>query len=560
MFKQTNKFKPQYLKDDGGNVTLMFALSLTTLIIAVGAAIDYASIEQRHTALQQATDSAILAAALSGETELPKLKKVTESVFDQNFRYDTNESLKAFDLKFSEDDELTLDIKIKRPTTFMKIVGVPEVYAGANSATFLKSSTPLDIALVLDRTGSMAGPNLNNLIAAAGQFVTDVEASGRDVRIAVVPFSNYVNVGTHHANMSWLDLPNMGVSGSEVECKMQSLSATSCPSVTWSGSGSGSGSGSNSGSGSSSSSSSTSTTTTTTASSSSGTSSSTSRRTTSRSTSCGRVTTIVETQSRTSGGMTTTTTTTTTSTSGSGAGTCAVTMTTGSGGTVNWSDIFSGSSGALCTISPNSPDNSSSQIEECTPKKPSENWFGCVGSRLAPYNTQAGYDGEKFPPVFNRSCGQPITELTNSYSAVRMKISDLTASGTTYIPAGLQWGWRVLDKNLPFESNDTETRQKLLILMTDGQNNRSQIGTFHNGKDNSAANSLTLNLCDNIKASGIEVATVLYSNGYTGAHTDQVLRNCASTADLTFSAGNANSLRQAFESAAEQMDEIRLIR
>lgn len=542
MLNKSIKFKTQLLQNTDGNVSIIFALSIATVAIAIGAAIDYSSIEQRHNDLQNATDSAILAAALSGETKLNKLKEVTESVFNENFEYKQNETLSIYDLQLSDTNELSLNVEIKKPTAFMKLAGIPEVSASANSATALQNSGPLDIALVLDRTGSMAGPNLSALVSAAGQFITDIEASSRDVRIAVVPFSDYVNVGTHHANLSWLDLPSTGGTGSDVECSMLSPSASTCPSVSWSGSGSGS--------------SSTSVTTTTTASGSSGTSSSTSSRTTSSSSSCGTTTSTIRTETRTSGGMTTTTTTTTTSSSG----TCSVATTSNSGGTISWSDVFSGSSGAFCTISPNPQDRSNSLVEECAPRNPSENWFGCVGSRLAPYNTQAGYDGNKFPPIYNRSCGQPITELTSHLSAVRQKISDLTASGSTYIPAGLKWGWRVLDNDVPFETSGTQPRQKLLILMTDGQNNRSQSGTLHTGNDYTAANDLTLRLCDKIKASDIKIATVLYSNNNSSHHTDQVLKNCASNSDLTFSAGNKNSLRYAFESAADRMDEIRLIR
>lgn len=542
MKKLEKTVKTNLLRNDRGNVSVIFALSVTTVIIAIGAAIDYSSLEQRDNILQNAADSAVLAAALSGETRLPELKKISESVFDQNFEYNQNESLKDFNLELSNDGILTLDVEIKKPTVFMKFAGIPEVFAQATSASNLQSETPLDIALVLDRTGSMAGSNLNGLISAAGQFITDIEASNRDIRIAVVPFSDYVNVGTHHSDMSWLDLPSSGGTGSDVECSMQSQSTTTCPSVSWSTSGSGS--------------SSTSTTTTTSPSTSTGTSSSSSTRTTSSSSSCGTVSTRVATESRTSGGTTTTTTTTTTTYSGS----CSGSTATGSGGTTSWSDVFSGSSGALCTISPDPQDNSGSLVEECRPRNTAESWFGCVGSRPAPYNAQAGYDGQKFPVVYNRTCGQAITELTDSYSAVRQKISDLTASGTTYIPAGLQWGWRVLDKDVPFETNETQSRQKLLILMTDGQNNRSQSGTLHTGTDYAAANNFTLSLCDNIKASDIKIATVLYSNRGSAVTADQVLTNCASSSDLSFTAGNQNSLRKAFESATDKMNETRLIR
>jgi len=50
----------------------------------------------------------------------------------------------------------------------------------------------------------------------------------------------------------------------------------------------------------------------------------------------------------------------------------------------------------------------------------------------------AGYDGKKIPPIFDRTCGQPIMELTDKLDEASDHISAMTASGMTYIPAGLQ--------------------------------------------------------------------------------------------------------------------------
>jgi hypothetical protein len=85
-------------------------------------------------------------------------------------------------------------------------------------------------------------------------------------------------------------------------------------------------------------------------------------------------------------------------------------------------------------------ESSGDQIEECTPKIAGENWFGCVGSRAAPYNIRAEYDGEKFPLIYDRTCGQPLTELTSNLSSIKASVSSLTASGSTYIPAGYSGG------------------------------------------------------------------------------------------------------------------------
>jgi len=63
-------------------------------------------------------------------------------------------------------------------------------------------------------------------------------------------------------------------------------------------------------------------------------------------------------------------------------------------------------------LSSDPQEDSGSSVEECTPLNTADNWFGCVGSRAAPDNAMAGYDSKKFPPIFDRTCGQPIMELT----------------------------------------------------------------------------------------------------------------------------------------------------
>ncbi|WP_427452511.1 hypothetical protein [Litorimonas sp. WD9-15] len=486
------------------------------ILAAIGAAVDYTDLEKRHSALQNASDAALLAAVSSGETELKDLRVVAENVFEENFQYKEEEALRKFDLKIENKNMLALNARLEKPTYFMKLFGNPTVYADVDTAGYLQSSAPLDIALVLDRTGSMAGTNLAGLTTAATQYISDLEADNKDVRIAVIPFSNYVNVGVNHADTSWLDLPVSSGLGSDVNCSMDNISSSSCPVPTTQPQG-------------------TTTVTTTTE-------------------VCGGTTTITTVTSGPSG-----TSTSISSSSTGPTGPCTTTTTTSNGTTSTWSDVFASTSGGFCTFSSDPTESSGSLIEECRPARLNENWFGCVGSRPGPYNVQAKLSGQKFPLVYNRTCGQPMTQLSSSLAGARQTISSLTASGGTYIPSGLQWGWRVLDPDLPFEIKGPKKRDKLLILMTDGENTQSQSGSSHEGRDHAVANALTQKLCDSIKADDINIATVSFSNGGNPANS-QLLRSCASTPTLSFTATNAQSLKRAFESATDQMNEVRLIR
>jgi len=63
----------------------------------------------------------------------------------------------------------------------------------------------LDIALVLDITTSMQGEKLQEMQLAVNNFIDQFEESGGDIRISIIPFSQYVNVGAHNRDELWID-------------------------------------------------------------------------------------------------------------------------------------------------------------------------------------------------------------------------------------------------------------------------------------------------------------------------------------------------------------------
>ena len=67
------------------------------------------------------------------------------------------------------------------------------------------SGERVDVALVLDTSSSMAGPKLAAMQATAMDLVgRSLERPGGNIRFAVVPFSQYVNVGVRNRLEPWL--------------------------------------------------------------------------------------------------------------------------------------------------------------------------------------------------------------------------------------------------------------------------------------------------------------------------------------------------------------------
>ncbi|MFT4432792.1 VWA domain-containing protein [Caballeronia sp. 15715] len=97
----------------------------------------------------------------------------------------------------------------------------------------------------------------------------------------------------------------------------------------------------------------------------------------------------------------------------------------------------------------------------------------------------------------NTDCiAQPVTFLTNNQSTLTNAINNMTAGGSTIIPEGLLWGWRMLSSTWSNDvshgngwiSTDTsfpkpETTvglQRVMIVLTDGENQIGAAGTIPN--------------------------------------------------------------------------------
>jgi len=197
-------------------------------------------------------------------------------------------------------------------------------------------------------------------------------------------------------------------------------------------------------------------------------------------------------------------------------------------------------------------------------------WRGCVGSREYPNNIIDGSYADRIPPIMNEYCAQPVEPLTADTAKLRGRIGSLTGSGLTYIPGGLAWGWRTLSAISPFSEGvsateaDQKSIRKYIVLMTDGDNTvRKLPGSPEHtnsgpGNIRQTADSLTLDLCDRIKAEAITIFSIAFqvSNG----NTRNMLRNCASAASNYYDADDPAQLSAAFNAIGAKVATVRLSR
>ena len=123
-------------------------------------------------------------------------------------------------------------------------------------------------------------------------------------------------------------------------------------------------------------------------------------------------------------------------------------------------------------------------------------------------------------PSYN--CAQrPIQPLTNVRQTIADAITAMQPRGSTVIPEGLAWAWRVISPGLPYDQAapySDKTVTKVVIVLTDGRNqvegnspynsqysaygfaNKGHLGAVNGSQSRQVLNAKTAALCDNIKA------------------------------------------------------------
>lgn len=196
-------------------------------------------------------------------------------------------------------------------------------------------------------------------------------------------------------------------------------------------------------------------------------------------------------------------------------------------------------------------------------------WNGCVGSRLGDQAINPEFDGDPMVGVLdgtgNNFCGEEILPLTRNLSSVRSKVNSLTPRGSTYLPSGLMWGWRTLEASEPYtEASATftggQTPRKVMLFMTDGANTRAQQGNAHTAPRTPAnvskANLQTQLVCDAAKDDDVEIYTIALQ--VDDQPTRDLLLDCASSADQSFTAETEAELISAFDQIGRELGRLRL--
>ena len=216
----------RFLRDTKGNVALMSAVMAGPMIFAAAIGMDVAEFYRAKSGFQSAVDAAALAAAkiVAKRGDHNAAKTYGAKVFRANIANFPG-STASININTGNGDCTSQGIvataTLVHPMHFgasnMILNGGNLKKNGNNDATFTVSSTvqcgsdSVEIAMVLDNSGSMGGSKLTTLKSAARNMVTTLHASMANsakpdpIKFALVPFSNFVNVGSSNRNASWMD-------------------------------------------------------------------------------------------------------------------------------------------------------------------------------------------------------------------------------------------------------------------------------------------------------------------------------------------------------------------
>jgi Flp pilus assembly protein TadG len=202
----------RFFADRRGGVAPMFALGLVPVIGIVGAAVDYSRGDAARTAMQASLDATALMLSRDAATMTPtQVTAAATSYFTAEFnRPETTNVQVVATLSSPQAGTFTLNITATGdvPTTFTKLLGQDQLPI-SSSAAVTWGIKRLEVALVLDNTGSMAqNGKITQLKIAAHNLLTTLQAAAKkpgDVKVAIIPFTTTVNVGTGYASQFWID-------------------------------------------------------------------------------------------------------------------------------------------------------------------------------------------------------------------------------------------------------------------------------------------------------------------------------------------------------------------
>ena len=205
MNKKTQGNRRRFGDASGGNVAMLAAFVIPSLLALAGIAIDTQNTIRQKAKVQAALDSAVLAGALqrqrgmNAETVIADVQQYAESMFlQQGGGLACGEVVVTFN---EENQDISGAVRCEQPTYLTQLIGYDELAFNVD-ATSTYGIGVVDVAFVFDVSGSMNSSNrLANLktaaVAAFDELLPDDKERDGTVRLAIASYNHSLNAGPY---------------------------------------------------------------------------------------------------------------------------------------------------------------------------------------------------------------------------------------------------------------------------------------------------------------------------------------------------------------------------
>ncbi len=206
--KQINNLLRYFGSDQRGVFAVTFGLVAIILVATTGAVVDFVAVQNARSLSQSTLDSATLALhrEVDNKTEAELLSLAQNLLNERLSTINLSANVETVNVD-SDEGTLFIEARFQVPTSFLALVGISTINTRISSEVTSKSLN-IEVALVLDITGSMSGRKLAALKESANLLINELmpEPENPDIKIGIVPFNRYVNIGRSNRNEPGLDI------------------------------------------------------------------------------------------------------------------------------------------------------------------------------------------------------------------------------------------------------------------------------------------------------------------------------------------------------------------
>ncbi|HEX8900481.1 VWA domain-containing protein [Vitreimonas sp.] len=190
--------------DRRGNVAMLWAIMGAVLVGLVGLTVDFTRAQALRVQMQNAADGAALVAERSSNLTLPQREEAALAFFLAEMDGPVTSELE-FGVVELADGGHRVNARLPMPVSLAALIRNEDWYIRVASEAQASASPPIEVALVLDNTGSMSADmqTLRDAAEDLADFLLRID--GDTVSVSLVPFVAQVNIGNGATQLGWMD-------------------------------------------------------------------------------------------------------------------------------------------------------------------------------------------------------------------------------------------------------------------------------------------------------------------------------------------------------------------